>query len=366
MSPGGLLPNTTSIRLLTVEAGSGSDAIVTRLCVVDLDQAHADYEAISYTWGAPQAEHTITVDGKPVNIRINLQQALLRLRHSTQPRTLWCDYLCITQTDHVEKAQQVQMIGRIFGTATTVHVWLGEHADHSEELFRDWYHPPESEGVLQDLKRRLKSDDPAALAHKQAAAHRAQTWANLFQRPYWRRTWIIQGLRLARAITIHIGPDSLPWKDLISARFTPLGMHGPFDHLSLSPYLDSTSFDDPQFLLYASLSWISKFVAVPMKPLRKAPGHVIMDDWEKGPNDIFDIVGRFRDTFCHDPRDKVFAVHTLEQKRKETNPLPWTTTSVFRTWSSTSTQIDTSIPNPPNISQHASLTPNLCRTHQAW
>ena len=316
------LPNRTSTRLLTLEPGSSTDIISASFAVVDLAQAYNDYEAISYTWGPPQAEYAIMVDGHPVQIRTNLHQALLRLRHPTEPRILWCDYLCITQTDLAEKAQQVQMIGRIFGSATKVRVWLGEHANYSEELFREWTpKPTKSKGILEDWKRRLKSGKDEEQIR--GALRRAQIWVTLFQRPYWRRTWIVQELRLARAVTIRIGPDESSWEKLISARFTEIGMHGRFDHIAMRSYYDESDLEDPQFLLGASLSWISRFVPVPLNLKgKKAPGHVIMDDWERGPRDIFDVVGRFRNTFCHDKLDKVFAIHTLERRRDGEKPLP--------------------------------------------
>lgn len=124
----------------------------------------------------------------------------------------------------------------------------------------------------------------------------------------------MQELRLAKEILVHIGPDQQTWAQFFTSRFTDLGMHGAFDKIDLTSYKDESSFEDPRFLLYASLSWISKFVAVPVANRGgKAPGHVIMDDWEAGPNDIWDVVERFKNTFCYDLRDKVYAVRSLEK-----------------------------------------------------
>lgn len=334
MAPTKPLPTKTSTRLLTVTPGSGTEPISASLSVIDLEQDHPPYEAISYTWGAPQAEHIITLDGEPVHVRTNLHQCLLRLRHPSAPRTLWCDFLCITQTDLAEKAQQVQMIGAIFAAARRVLVWLGEHADGSEELFHDWRHQQPEElaagrgASLKDWGRRLLQLQPADPKDEEAELARAWTWVKFFHRAYWRRTWIVQELRLAREIVVHVGGDVASWADLISARFTAdLGLLGTFDGIETTTYLDESSFQDPRWLLGASLSWLSKFVPVDWGverkgSYRKAPAHVIMDDWEeKGPKDIFAVVGRFQDTFCFDLRDKVFAIHTLEERRQGEKPV---------------------------------------------
>lgn len=336
------LPTPTSTRLLTLHpAPSSNSTVIASLSTIDLAHpaGHAPYEAISYTWGPeepPSASHTITLDNAPVPVRTNLHQCLLRLRHPTQPRVLWCDYLCITQTDLAEKAAQVQMIGEIFTAAERVLVWLGEHAEGSEALFPgrgEWRPRPlqETQGFKAAWRDLMgPTDKRAAAEQEEAEVQRAWAWVRFFHRSYWRRTWIVQELRLAREIVVHVGGDVAGWEDLIAKRFTKeLGVLGPFDGIETATYLDHSSFEDPRFLLQASLSWVSKFVPLarpggeerPGRGLRKTPGHVILDDWEEGGKDIFQVVGRFQDTFCFDRRDKVFAIHTLEERGEGVKPV---------------------------------------------
>ena len=77
-----------------------------------------EYECLSYTWGTDDsssaASSAVDVDGKTVMIRMDLFNALCRLRLTDGERLLWVDALSIDQTDLEEKAQQVAMIGKVF------------------------------------------------------------------------------------------------------------------------------------------------------------------------------------------------------------------------------------------------------------
>jgi hypothetical protein len=86
------------------------------------------YEALSYVWGERDFSATLRLqDGvKMMKITPNLAEALRRLRHTDQPRTLWVDQICMNQNDDQEKAQQVSMMARIYESAKQVLVWLGE------------------------------------------------------------------------------------------------------------------------------------------------------------------------------------------------------------------------------------------------
>lgn len=310
------LPTKTSTRILTLKPGQPTDQVSASLGVVDLAHTHRPYEAISYAWGPEGDERTITVDNVSVKVRKHLYEGLLRLRSTQEPRDLWCDFLCIRQDKPEEKAQQVQIIGSIFKSATAVLVWLGEHANDSEQLFHDRYQPPEPEGTLQTWKQSLAPDAQRTAAKEEAGRQRAWQWVYFWQRPYWRRTWIIQELRVAKEIIVHAGHDRMKWADLISARFSDMGMYGNFDGVSGGGLSQKTDLENPHELLDAYLSWQSRFVPVPHREFQKAPGHVIMDKWEDQFDDIFTLVGIFKHSFCKDKRDKVYALHSLENNSK--------------------------------------------------
>jgi hypothetical protein len=78
---------------------------------------------------AKPAENTtdrdkILCDGKGVYVKSNLYQALLQLRKA-RPGLYWIDAICINQSNLTELGQQVQMMNRIYSSASQVTIWLG-------------------------------------------------------------------------------------------------------------------------------------------------------------------------------------------------------------------------------------------------
>ncbi|KAH7240718.1 heterokaryon incompatibility protein-domain-containing protein [Fusarium redolens] len=173
-----LLPTSSSIRLLEVKPGNPSDVLHCSLQTVDLSD-NPKYHALSYTWvldppsfpyelrylsqkvpnfskvvtsgvdtvnhavnrlmvrsrsevsdqDAKPAENTtdrdkILCDGKGVYVKSNLYQALLQLRKA-RPGLYWIDAICINQSNLTELGQQVQMMNRIYSSASQVTIWLG-------------------------------------------------------------------------------------------------------------------------------------------------------------------------------------------------------------------------------------------------
>lgn len=90
------------------------------------------YDALSYVWGDPEETLPLSIDGHRLDVTTNLHAALSRLRHSSFPRLLWIDAICINQRDHSEKEQQIQYMGVIYSQVNCVIVWLGEATDDSD------------------------------------------------------------------------------------------------------------------------------------------------------------------------------------------------------------------------------------------
>jgi len=85
------------------------------------------YTALSYTWGSPNKTRTIKVDGRKIENRDNLYNALQHIRNPKQPITLWVDAISINQNDVNEKNQQVPLMAFIYSRSVEVVVWLGSH-----------------------------------------------------------------------------------------------------------------------------------------------------------------------------------------------------------------------------------------------
>jgi hypothetical protein len=65
-----------------------------------------------------------------------LHEALLQLRHSNQPRTLWIDALCIDQENKDERSEQGKTMASIIGQASRVLCWLGEGDKQPDLAFK--------------------------------------------------------------------------------------------------------------------------------------------------------------------------------------------------------------------------------------
>ena len=154
----------TQFRLLAADYNDQTEELKLRSEVYVLSGSLIPpYLAISYTWfDAPSKDDArpraipakrlptltdqVTVDDRPVPVTRNLANAIHHVvskEWSLRPKTmgvkrslrLWCDYLCIDQTNAIEKGQQVQHMTNIFGNATKVIAWLGLPYNEEEAQF---------------------------------------------------------------------------------------------------------------------------------------------------------------------------------------------------------------------------------------
>ena len=165
--------NHDQIRLLSLLPGSGD--LLCTIEIADVDSAAAQYDALSYCWGAnEQPKHAIWINGYPFVVLLNLHAALTQLREPTSKRKLWIDAICINQVGEEGKAEkhtQIPLMSRIYHQAANVIVWLGV-AEHDSNQILDVI-------VQQDVE--------AMQARKFAA-----DFGRLLKRPWFRRTWIVQ------------------------------------------------------------------------------------------------------------------------------------------------------------------------------
>ncbi|KAI7788002.1 hypothetical protein LA080_013307 [Diaporthe eres] len=179
------------------------------------------FVALSYTWGRPEPNHDIVVNGSLLSIRENLRVALKALRSFFPDKApfldtlrrwnyrgkmsfegmqqidgypfMWIGPICINQSDHLEENHQVNMMGRIFSTAERVISWLGDEADNSSRVIK--------------TIRGTKHTRQCGFKVKQAMEAFAR-------RPYWRRMWVIQEFMLPQDLVILCGPEGVWWEDL--------------------------------------------------------------------------------------------------------------------------------------------------------
>ncbi|KAF7945879.1 uncharacterized protein EAE97_004917 [Botrytis byssoidea] len=146
------------------------------------------YEAVSYVWGDPNNTLPIFVDKRQFQVTVNLHAALLRLRDHSFERILWVDAICINQNNDKERRQQVQLMARIYNSASRVVVWLGEEIE-------------EIKGVLEDIQ--VASNEKPGRNSKEVV--KKEHIIKFLQNPWFQRIWVLQEVAVAQHVVIMCG-----------------------------------------------------------------------------------------------------------------------------------------------------------------
>ncbi|KAF6819353.1 hypothetical protein CSOJ01_01410 [Colletotrichum sojae] len=241
-----------NIRTLEVLSGDFDEPIVCKLRIVDL-ALKPEFEALSYTWadenGDASKSQKIFVGNRHdiLPVTASCANALQRLRFpktSRRSRELWVDAVCINQESIQERSHQVGIMQYIYATALRVLIYLGEDlADPNPKTSAPWsYH---NHGNTLDLD------------------------ADMSNRPYFSRTWVIQEIASARSAWVLYGSRGARWQDFLE----PLKKN-------------QTSQPHPWLTLVAQ------------------PRHREM-------NELYDLLLATSKCNASDPRDKVFALLNL-------------------------------------------------------
>jgi hypothetical protein len=178
------------IRLVELLPGSRGSPICCNIVHSGIKFYAEPYECLSYVWGPPLNLGSISMNGKTIHVRQNLQDALEAIRNEVKPRTLWIDALCINQKDVHERNKRVASMGKIFHYASKVLAWLGEAADDSDMVFDH----------IKSLDNGVFNEWDGPLNSRSAEAILA-----FYCRPYWRRVWVIQEILGAISLDIFCG-----------------------------------------------------------------------------------------------------------------------------------------------------------------
>ncbi|CAG7566596.1 unnamed protein product [Fusarium equiseti] len=237
-----LLPS--DIRILELNPGQLGDpltgTILHRTFLPDDDQI-PNYNAISYCWGDQSEPESITLaqelhvrrDGSlqsrtpavgQLPIGKNLATALRALRGSQNKRNLWCDSICINQSDLHDRAIQVQMMHHIYYYAASVVMWLGPENAWSVlamDTLRSCADLVESVTMDHSIRREVFSfKDPAnhgVLARDglPLTVYQWQAVEKMLALDWHRRLWTHQEAVLANKLTsvVMLGYEEISWKD---------------------------------------------------------------------------------------------------------------------------------------------------------
>ncbi|KAI7223039.1 hypothetical protein KC333_g713 [Hortaea werneckii] len=266
------------------------------------------YQALSYTWGGQERVHPVYVgDDTALLVTKNCLDAL-RLLRQRNILVVWIDAVCIDQSNPAEKAVQVAKIGDVFRNATRTLIYTGSDAadaadiadvgpSHNRSLvpsaMRKWWKEYEVKG-----KAILRSDTPSTFDDSKMA-----------QRPWFRRTWVVQEVMLSRRPVIITEDDMIP-----------LSSHAW--HPRYSVFGQVTVLD-----LYVELS--HEYGKTPQPVLFRVDGPLLssIDEGDEGdegteiveePSQLALNLRRLPEILlltcefgCADPRDKVFAILPL-------------------------------------------------------
>jgi len=150
-----------------------------------------DFQALSYCWESETLEKEIILNGNKTEVPRNLESALQALRRLPEAKDgvkFWVDFLCINQTDIIEKSHQVKRMGEIYSKALAVIPYLGESNEESEKAV--------------DLMAQINWVVREANLEKMSHWFYSAPWQSLqdfLSRNYWQRLWIIQELVLTGA-----------------------------------------------------------------------------------------------------------------------------------------------------------------------
>ncbi|KAI1461353.1 heterokaryon incompatibility protein-domain-containing protein [Annulohypoxylon moriforme] len=194
------------------------------------------YYALSYVWGDSREFRTIELDGQPFKITKNLHEALHQFRQLTDPEYIkdyfWVDAICIDQTDHDEKSQEVPRMSEIYRVCLQVLIWLGPNGPptnskvvkigkllrklplqklssktkHLDKLFNPGEATPD-DVVEEMLGYKIMElmlafgdddnddvDDEELVRKVYGSSYRViiSAWVEIMSRPWFTRTWTIQ------------------------------------------------------------------------------------------------------------------------------------------------------------------------------
>lgn len=265
----------------------GSNLTDFRSVYFDLDNL-PPFEAVSYTWADGNGDSSACksifcgTGRRRLAVTANCENVLRRLRLIDMKRLIWLVALCIDQSNIEERNNQVRWVSQIYSRAARVLVYLGEATKSSTALFSFLNEPAQ---VGQDLLRKLTLPRKLPERSEYSQEQVIPDLTELFSRPWFFRTWVLQEVAFAKQVVAICGPDFVPW-DALSI---------------LNLNLTRVAFDrgrDPS-------SWSQNSYLTPKAvPLAARLQHGL----DSQSCHLWNLLTDTRDCKASDPRDKVFAI----------------------------------------------------------
>lgn len=311
------LPNPAAdIRLLKIGVDDDGDELQCGLTTFPRSEA-PNYVALSYVWGLEEATSTIELNGQVFEVRPNLKQCLDRLQGHGWDYHYWIDAICIDQENFEERSFQVRAMSGIYKSAIFVVAWLGQDIG---ELHRSSWH------AIDFLKSERKRWEALYEGTSQACSDMSASIADLCNRAYWRRLWVIQEIALAQEVRILCGANVLPWQQL-EKFFSFINSRQESrkdDFKSLSEDMPSEEYEPA---VDAFNRQEAPQEAILQSDAARFRDYATEDDESSEPCDggrtpkLVKLIARHHGyTSCRDPRDKVYGLLALDADCEEFVP----------------------------------------------
>lgn len=315
------------IRLLTLLAAERGSKVSCKLSHANLHE-NPKFKALSYAWGDPKDQCEILLHDQSHLVTRNLEVALQHLRDAKEDIVLWVDAVCINQRNTEERNTQVRMMGRIYQCASQVLAWLGEEAEDSGEAIDLML---EFVSVVQSIPDDADLLTPQMLNNAGFDAGK-KAWGafwKLWQRPYWKRIWIIQEQHFAGNLLLNdndrcligVGNRWVSRSVFTACYIAMLAVAG-------NPLAFATNMEAQ--ISGTSLEPFRSFVANAPSPATALFGTLNLLDSDDEYVDVFypfpDLI-RITEKFqATDPRDRVFALQGMITAKTVLPPIDYAST----------------------------------------
>jgi hypothetical protein len=248
------------IRLVVLYPGQEKEDLMCEIKHVNLLD-NPVYEALSYCWGDTTLSRHIFCRGRSVPITLNCEAALRCLRRRDRGRVIWIDAICIDQSNTTERNHQVRIMSSIYSSASQVLAFLGSQGS------------PQRNASVKRIAGYL--DDSLESYNRRSHVER-EDLLSFIDRPYWSRIWILQEIALAQLVTVVVEDQTIRWTGSVIETIRQLCHNHGVNHSGVLPWVPAN------------------------RPEEQS---------------LIDVLGRSRTCSATDPRDKVFAVLGLAQKK---------------------------------------------------
>ncbi|KAE9973033.1 hypothetical protein EG328_004645 [Venturia inaequalis] len=198
------LPEPDGFRIILLQPSASRDtSLQCKLLHTTLSQCDRDiidhYTALSYVWGNAAQRGSILIDGTFMDITATLESALRDIRDASRIVRIWADAVCINQNDNDEKAVQIGLFARIYGTAQHTVIYLG---------------PSMAEG---DIVLSIAPSNTTGTVSSEYSWLECETAGDQILKLSWfSRVWVFQELVLSDDPWVQLGNLRARWADVCS------------------------------------------------------------------------------------------------------------------------------------------------------